>query len=156
CVGLAAAGNVTLAGMIAGQGAGSADSGGSAADIEIDAGGSIEIDKPINMFGGGPDGEGGSLTLSALIDILQNQPIMAQGIGPGGFGGALEFDADRLLSLRAAVDAHGGAQGGGGSIDFAGGTVEAQAKIDVSGDGGIILLDSHPHELPTAAGPVTV
>src|SRR4029077_17280584 len=47
CLDLGAAGNVTVGGMIAGQGAGSADSGGSGADIEIDAGGAIEIDKPI-------------------------------------------------------------------------------------------------------------
>src|SRR5262249_27999449 len=94
--------------------------------------------------------------LSALLDIIQNQPVMAQGIGSGGFGGILEFDADRLLSLRAPIDAHGGPDGGGGTIDFAGGTLEAQAKIHVSGDGGVILLDSHPHDLPAAAGPVTV
>ena len=156
CIDLAAAGNVTTSGMIAAQGAGSSDSGGSGADLQIDAGGSIEIDKTINMFGGGPDGEGGSATLSALLDIIQNQPIAAQGIGSEGFGGVLEMDADRLLSLRAPIDAHGGPLGGGGSIDLAGGTVEAKAKIDAGGDGGVILIDSHPHELPAAAGTVTV
>src|SRR5438552_882486 len=142
--------------MIAAQGAGSSDSGGSGADLQIDAGGSIEIDKTINMFGGGPDGEGGSATLSALLDIILTQPIAAQGIGSEGFGGALEMDADRLLSLRAPIDAHGGPLGGGGSIDLAGGTVEAKAKIDAGGDGGVILIDSHPHDLPAAAGTVTV
>ena len=156
CIDLAAAGNVTTSGMIAAQGAGSSDSGGSGADLQIDAGGSIEIDKTINMFGGGPDGEGGSATLSALLDIIQNQPIAAQGIGSEGFGGVLEMDADRLLSLRAPIDAHGGPLGGGGSIDLAGGTVEAKAKIDAGGDGGVILIDSHPHDLPAAAGTVTV
>src|SRR5205823_1698034 len=42
CIDLAAAGNVTTSGMIAAQGAGSSDSGGSGADLQIDAGGSIE------------------------------------------------------------------------------------------------------------------
>src|SRR5207245_1186464 len=110
----------------------------------------------LNMFGGGPDGEGGSATLSALLDIILTQPIAAQGIGSEGFGGALEMDADRLLSLRAPIDAHGGPLGGGGSIDLAGGTVEAKARIDAGGDGGVILVDSHPHDLRTAAGAVTV
>src|SRR6185295_16672201 len=120
-------GSITIGGKIFGQAVGSISGGGGfgSEGVELDAGASIFINEVIDVSGGAPEGFGGSITLTADVDIIQTKPMFAVGSGTGGTGGDVSYVAGRRLSLEALNDVSGSDLGG----DFAGtGRIQLDAK----------------------------
>jgi len=98
-----ATGDVTLAAPVLGRGssAGSEDFGGLGGDLEISSERSIVIEAsaPIDLPGAVPEGDGGSVALTATLDIEQRGAITANGRATFGAGGVVEAVAERELTL---------------------------------------------------------
>jgi hypothetical protein len=124
--------------------------GGDGGIIRIHAGTDVVIDGKLLNSGEGSSGSGGYVDITAGRDVQVNAPIESKGIegdAGGGSGGAIAFATGRDLVLRAEVTTRSGRP------DGAGGTIEADSRgsIDVQPSA---RLDAGGNGLESFAGEI--
>ena len=134
--------------------------------IDIDAGGSLLLDAPVEANSGG-EGTGGEITLRAGIDLFVRATVDAQG---GDYdGGTIDIAADRDVLVTAGVSADASTgEGYGGSIEveagrnieIVGGTSTSNLFMSTDGhtgyDGTTAFAGDGGYQLYSAGGGVTV
>lgn len=160
---LATAGDILLGAgaLLDARGRGSdEDFGNDGGDIDLYApSGSIDLQGSLNANGSGGDGGGGDIQLDSAGSITIADEIHVAGIGTFSSGGVIEMTTLDDLDVSANIDASGGPQGDGGTIDaicdgsvavassstlrvnggsFGGGFVDLRAGGDATIDGDVI------------------
>lgn len=139
-------GDISLAVPIRASGAPAGDDfGGYGGEILISTLRSIVIAAaaPFDLNGAVPEGDGGAVTLSALLDIAQNGAITAFGRAPSGAGGSFEAAAGRELKIgKVDVSCVGGSGGEVIASAWCHLEVPAASIIDARGINGTIDFDS--------------
>jgi hypothetical protein len=134
-------GNVVIGGVISGEVAPPGAVVGTAAEVDIETPGKVELNEAIVLSGGIPFGEGGTLDVEAGGDILQRGPISVSGRGVGGSGGEVRLTTNGVLTL-ADVDVAGATAGTLSTLSVGGtrltGTLNADAVDEFSGNAGTI------------------
>jgi hypothetical protein len=130
--------DVRLAGEITATAPGNDDEGGGlGGEVLIVADtGSVEIDDQLDLRGSGPDGEGGSVDVTAAVDVTIAGAVRA-GIAGGGFGGSIISSAGGRTSLASSLDV--AADDFGGVIKIETGdtlTVQGTLRADATGSQG--------------------
>jgi len=120
-------GDVVVAQQIQASGAPEIDFAGSGGSITVLADqGSVRLAGAVTTSGAVPDGDGGDVSITAALDIVQTGSIVANGRPSIGGGGYLDFTADRAVTL--------------GSIDVSGNCTECiGGDVDVTGSCDVIL-----------------
>ncbi len=105
--------DVQLAGEITATAPGNQDDGGGlGGDVLIVAdAGNVEIDDQLDLRGSGPDGEGGSLDVTATLDVTITGAVLA-GIPGRGFGGSITSSAGGRTTLASTLDVRADDEGG--------------------------------------------
>ncbi|HEV7734374.1 MAG TPA: hypothetical protein VGR62_19530 [Candidatus Binatia bacterium] len=106
---------VSLGAGVVGLGsAGGSDGDGYGAEVELYAEtGDVVVSAPLDLRGGGANGYGGLLTVSAGGAITIGQQVLASAKANGfGRGGEIELDAGTSLAITSTVDVRGGIIGG--------------------------------------------
>jgi len=144
-VSLATPGNVVLGSTVHVQGEASRDFGGDGGFLTIDAGRSVTLNGPINLFGTFPDGAGGEAEMTAGLDIVQTGTINAVGKPVYGLGGVVIMAAERNAFL-------GNIDVSGDCDECDGGVLEVQAwcslavpptaTLTATGAGGEVTLEA--------------
>ena len=139
------------------------DAGGAGGTIDLTSRGeSVTIGMPLSLAGG-DGGLGGTLRLSAATDLTFTPSATSVSVAAGFEAGNLELDGGRTVALQlgSKLEATGLplSGGSGGSIDIAGGTIDAEGVLDVTGgtggtggiggDGGFITIEARH-------GPLTI
>ena len=121
-------GSVTLGGRLFAQGDSGTDTEGGASGGEIDvfAGGALTLSAAMEFSGAAPDGQGGDLFFSSVLDTVQTGLIQAQGRGSQSDGGTVQFESERALTLGT-MDLHGS-----DVLPDTGGGLEADAWCDLT------------------------
>jgi len=104
---ITAIGDVTMNGLLRGNGADNGENCGDAGDIDISADGDINIEAEVTMKGRGLDCAGGFFTLDGdFVDV--SAPVSLEGTGTEGFGGDIDFAAVSGMLISADLDVSGG------------------------------------------------
>jgi cysteine-rich repeat protein len=151
-VSLSAAAALTFGGtLLAGGNSNPPDNTGDGGELDLDTqtdgGGSITITASKIDLSAGPGGNGGTVNVTAGLDITQSVSIQMQAPGQGGTGGSVDFEADRNLTF-ASIDASAGGGGIAGPIPTIFGsawcllTLPAGSTLDGRGSGGGNTLQS--------------
>ncbi len=155
-ISLTTPGNVTLANTVHLQGEASRDFGGDGGFLTIDAGRTVNLTGPVNLFGTFPDGAGGEADVTAGLDIVQTGAINAVGKPVFGLGGIVVMLAQRNAMLGS-IDASGDCTAcDGGEIDvqaWCALSVPPTALLKATGAAGVVTLEAGASL--TVAGTVT-
>jgi len=153
-----AGGDVDIAGDVFAIATGSAGDfgfgGGFGGNLDVFAGGSVDIVGHLDMEGGLPDGDGGFIDVFAVDDLIVTGDVASSGKVDGG-GGFVTLEAGDDLSVSGAVDVRSATYGGDIEL-LAGGdaTVEGALRADAEasdGLGGRILVDACAIETSAAS-----
>jgi hypothetical protein len=130
--------DVRLAGALTATAPGNDDDGGGlGGEVLIVADtGSVELAGQLDLRGSGPDGEGGSLDLTATLDVTISGPVQAS-IDGAGFGGSITISAGGRTSLASTLDVSAGDSGGSISVESDDTlTVQGTLNADATGNQG--------------------
>ena len=113
---ISAVGDVTINGLLRGNGADNGENCGDAGDVDITADGNITIGANVDMKGRGLDCAGGFFTLDGALVTVAGA-VSLQGTGTEGFGGDIDFAATSGMIITGDLDISGGDGAGDLLID---------------------------------------
>lgn len=127
-------GDVVVEQPIFATGADEIDFAGSGGTISLFADqGSVRLSGAVAASGAVPDGDGGEVTATAALDIVQTGAIVAQGRTAFGTGGFVDYSAQRAVTL-------GPIDVSGTCTECGGGDVDAIGFCDVTLPGGVAVI----------------